>query len=97
MFKIEMKTLIKFAMEKDIEGMETKKGYNGAPILRISSQNQRDILQIQKWCKNLGYGTNLVDRNNPTDPSAFQKHGYDLFCVFGKDTKDLDYFELMEH
>jgi len=94
MFKVEMKSLIKFAMEKDIEGLETKTGYNGAPILRISSQNNRDIIQIRNWCKGLGYGTNLIDRCNPTDPKAFQKHGYDLYCVFGKDTTDLDFFEI---
>jgi len=39
-----MKSLIAFSMNKNISGLETKVGYNSAPILRISSFSLRDIL-----------------------------------------------------
>jgi len=94
MFKSEMKSLIKFAMEKNIEGLETKRGYNGAPILRISAQNINDIKLIQEWCKTLGYNTKLFNRNDKMLAKAFQEFGYDLFCIFGEDTEDKDFFEI---
>jgi hypothetical protein len=89
-----MKSLIKFAIEKDIESLETKTRYNGAPILRISSKSEKDIKLIRDWCITLGYSNKLFDRNNLNEPRALQRFGYDLFCVFGEDTINLDFYEI---
>ena len=96
MFKKEMKSLIIFAISKDIESLETKKGYNGAPILRLASENRDDIDALIQWCRNLGYSTNLKD-NSDTPAVLRSVAAYTLFCVFGEDETNEDVFELKDN
>lgn len=96
MFKVEMKTLIKFAMEKNISAIETKSGYNGAPILRISSMSLEELSLIKEWCDKLGYDNVIYSNGSADTPIALQTAPleYSLFCVFGEDTIDNDIYQL---
>ena len=95
MFKVEMKTLIKFAMEKNISAIETKVGYNGAPILRISSMSLEELSSIKEWCDKLGYDNVIYSNGIAGTPIALQTDlEYSLFCVFGEDTIADDVYKL---
>jgi hypothetical protein len=96
MFKKEMKSLIVFAVSKDISGIETKVGYNGAPILKICSNSLEELTEIKQWCDNLGYSNKILSNEQKNVPDAFKEDlEYCLFCVFGEDTEKDDYYKLL--
>lgn len=95
MFTKDMKKVIVFAINKNITGLETKPGYNGAPILRISSEDYTTIKDIEQWAKGFGFLSNIIDKRQLDESKALRTtSGYDIFIIFGDDTNDSDIFEL---
>jgi len=86
MFLPDMKMLIKYSLELDIDSLETKEGYAGAPILRISTKNIDTKEKIIKFLQKSGIEYNvLYDK---------QKKMYDIFSVYGEDTIDNSFYQL---
>jgi uncharacterized membrane protein len=96
MFKKEMKSLIIFAVSKNISAIETKVGYNGAPILKLCSFEHKVIKELKNWCNNLGFENKVITKDQSDVPIAFKEpNEYCLFCVFGDDTNNNDHYDLL--
>jgi hypothetical protein len=96
MFVKEMKNLIIYAVSKNISDIETKIGYNGAPILKLCSYDPEVVKDLQKWCKNTGFNSKILNNINSNIPEVVREPSkYCLFCVFGKDKIINDYYELL--
>lgn len=58
-----MKNLIKYAIELDIDYLETFLGYQGDKVLKIITKNKSDVEHIKKFADNLelNYKVSLDD------------------------------------
>lgn len=48
----EMKPFIEFAMNLDLQHLDTHNGYKGAAILTLSFGNRKDLETMLEYCKN---------------------------------------------
>ena len=93
-----MKSTIMFAVSQDILSLATKEGYNGAPILSICADTRDKLEPMREWCSNLGYTSKIISNeyNECTKPKALKVDiEYCLFIVFGEDTFNEDYYQLL--
>ena len=77
MYNENMKMLIKYALELDIDGIRTFDGYLGGDILAFKSTSRDTITKIKNFCHKLETNTNIKadhDRNE-----------FEIFCEFGID------------
>lgn len=98
MFKKEMKSTIMYAVSQDILSLATKKGYNGAPILSICADSIEKLIPLQQWCGNLGYTSKIISNESDehNKPKALKSDiEYCLFIVFGEDTFNENYYDLL--
>jgi len=58
MYKKDMKSLVNYAMELDLVGLEIKEGYNGIPLLTVTTYNSSHADLIQEFAKNISWETN---------------------------------------
>ena len=54
MFVRELKSIIKYAIELDIEYIETFLGYEGDNVLKVTTKSENAINLIKKFIENLG-------------------------------------------
>lgn len=54
MFVTELKNIIKYAIELDIEYIETFLGYEGDNVLKITTKSDNSIKLLEKFIKNMG-------------------------------------------
>lgn len=50
----EMKSIIKYAIELDIDHLETFLGYEGDKVLKITASNNRSTDLLKKYLENMG-------------------------------------------
>jgi hypothetical protein len=95
MFNKNMKKIISQAIELDIINIETKDGYNGADLLKISSYNKQH-LEILRSMANF----NTVEVKILTEEATIYTDNeidiYNLFCVFSEDKHSIEIYELKE-
>lgn len=88
MYNPDMKSLIKYAIELDIESLKTFNGYKGGDILAFETTDKEVIVKIKKFCHNLEVDTNVKVKGK----------NYTIFCEFGFDrfstADDLGVYEL---
>lgn len=77
MFVKDMKTLIKYAIELDISGLECKIGYKGDAILKLTSSDQSVLEKLKTFCENSNIEHNILYNNRKISSS--------IFCVFNTD------------
>lgn len=83
--QIERKKIIQFALNYDIDDINTYAGYKGDLILKIVSKDIDTIAEIQKFANTLGI-LDVVVKHNP------HLLIYEVFCV----TKDKDTYEIKQ-
>jgi len=91
MYNKDMKLLIKYAIELDIDELRTFNGYKGGDILSFTSNDSGDILKIKEFCNKLGFNSNIKRIKHSKN--------YEIFCEFGVDkfeTDDISIYELKE-
>lgn len=81
----ERKKIIQFALNYDIEEINTYAGYRGDLILKIVSKDIEAIAEIQKYANSLDI-LDVVVKNNPNLMI------YEIFCV----TKDKEVYHLKD-
>jgi hypothetical protein len=81
----ERKEIIRFALDHEIEEVNTYAGYKGDLIVKIISKDIDAIAKIQKFANGLDI-LDVVVKHNP------HLMIYELFCV----TKDKDTYQLKE-
>ena len=59
MYNPDMKLLIKYALELDINNIRTFSGYKGGDILSFASNNREVIQKIRTFCHKLEVDTNI--------------------------------------
>jgi sugar phosphate isomerase/epimerase len=79
-----MKKVIRFAIEQDIDYLETFLGYEGDDVLKITTKSQRAMDEIEAFLKQIGLKYkaefNISEKHNPnyqlfvgvSDPSIFK-------------------------
>ena len=80
MYNKDMKMLIKYAVELDINSLRTFNGYKGGDILAFTSNSPDVIKSIRTFCYKLEISTNIKRNNNE----------YEIFCEFGIDRFSID-------
>jgi hypothetical protein len=83
--QIERRKIIQFAMNYDIDDINTYAGYKGDLILKIVSKDIDAIAEIQKFANTL----NILDGVVKHNPNLLH---YEVFCV----TKDKDTYEIKQ-
>jgi len=96
MFNKKMKKIISQATELDIINIETKDGYNGADVLKISSYN-KPHLDILRSIVNFNTVEAKIIIDEATPYTEHSKDIYNLFCVFSEDKKSTEIYELKEN
>ncbi len=81
----ERKKIIQFALNYDIEEINTYAGYKGDLILKIVSKDIEAIAEIQKYANSLDI-LDVVVKNNPNLMI------YEIFCV----TQDKEVYRLKD-
>lgn len=71
MFVIEMKPIILKAISVNLKNIQTYKGYDGANILKLSFEDESEMMMIRDFVRKHGYETNNDYKNK-----------LDLFCIF---------------
>jgi len=90
MYTPRMKSIIKYALELDLVGMEIKEGYNGAPLLTVTSQNKEHIDKLSKFTKYIAKEINVYSER------VDEKLIWKLAAVFGEDTVDNTYYQIKD-
>lgn len=84
----ERKKIIRYALDFDIESINTYAGYKGDLIVKIMTKHKEALLPIRKFALDLGIKEVVVKQN----PDLVQ---YELYCITSDDdvyvlkTKDL--------
>jgi hypothetical protein len=81
--QIERKKIILFALNYDVDDINTYAGYKGDLVLKIVSKDVDAIAEIQKFANTLNI-LEVVIKHNP------HLLVYEIFCV----TKDKDVYEI---
>lgn len=55
MFASELKNIIKYAIELDIDYIETFQGYEGDSVLKITTKSESVLKNLENYIKNLGF------------------------------------------
>ena len=92
MYQTQMKSLVKYAMELDLVGLEIKEGYNGAPLLTITTFNKSHADLLQNFAKNIAKEINRYHENIDENGNILIK----LSAVFGEDTVDNSIYHIKE-
>ena len=95
MYNIKMKKIINYALDFDIVNIETKDGYSGADVIKISSYNKKQIYLLESIAKNIAKETNIIIENK-TLYNELKSDLYNLFCVFSENKIDNDIY-LLKH
>jgi hypothetical protein len=83
MYINKMKILVKYALELDIESINTFDGYKGGDIISFKSPNIDHLKRLKRYCHGINIDTNIKKDKN----SDFAT----IFCAFGNDiTLDLN-------
>ena len=93
MYNKDMKMLIKYAVELDINALRTFNGYKGGDILAFTSNSVETIKAIRTFCHKMEVSTNIKQHKTTREYEVFCEFGVDRFSV--DDTDDLIY-ELKE-
>jgi len=88
MYTPRMKSIVKYALELDLIGLEIKEGYNGAPLLTVTSGNKDHIDKLSKFTKYIAKEINVY-REKSEDETIWK-----LAAVFGEDTVDNSYYQI---
>jgi len=80
-----MKKVIKFAIDQDIDYLETFLGYEGDEVLKITTKSRHAVENIGSFLKQIG-----LDYKEEFDVSGGRSAGYKLFVG----VEDLSIFKL---
>jgi len=96
MFNKKMKKIISQAMDLDIINIETKDGYNGADLLKISSYNKKH-LEMLRVLVNFHTVEVKIITDEATGYTEHRQDIYNLFCVFSEDREDNEVYGLKDN
>lgn len=72
--KAERKQIIQFALEQNIDDINTYSGYKGDLIVKISSKDKNAVIEIRKYALSLGVKEVVIKQN----PHLLT---FEIYCV----------------
>lgn len=68
------KDIIRFVLDFDISNLNTYAGYKGDLIVKVSTKNKSDVIEIRKYALSLGIKEVVIKEKMDTKQ-------YEIFCV----------------